>query len=361
MRSRTLYPLSCWAVIAFCLLWTRHLDAAELKAPTISAWDTYVRATEARIAAELSSGKGFLVLDSKQSSESEFDRKVLQTGQILVEKMRSHQSNGLVLDVPGGMIHHWRGAIFVPQVSLDEVFVRVANPRIEDTRQEDVLDSSVLTRSPDSLRLYLKLQRSKIITIVYNTEHEVRFQRQDRVRAWSSSTAVRIAEIMNPNSPQEKERPEGRDRGFLWRLNSYWRYEQVPGGVIVECESISLSRSIPSLLEYLIRPLIDKVARESMERTLGSMRGRLTANKKKEGSVIAVVGQYFFPESHIVSNFVNDCDFDFTDEIGAIWKIRLKRLLIYKNNIGDISPIVIMPLRQSAANEQAIHNILRIA
>jgi len=34
----------------------------------------------------------------------------------------------------------------------------------------------------------------------------------------------------------------GDDRGFLWRLNAYWRYEQVAGGVIAECESITLSR-----------------------------------------------------------------------------------------------------------------------
>ena len=44
--------------------------------------------------------------------------------------------------------------------------------------------------------------------------------------------------------------------------------------MIVECESISLSRAVPSLLAGTIRPLIDHVARGSMERTLSSMRVR---------------------------------------------------------------------------------------
>ncbi len=59
-------------------------------------------------------------------------------------------------------------------------------------------------------------------------------------------------------------------------MNSYWRYEQVDGGVLVECESLTLSRSIPAALLYIVRPLIKSVARESMQRTLRSMRTRMT-------------------------------------------------------------------------------------
>jgi hypothetical protein len=73
----------------------------------------------------------------------------------------------------------------------------------------------------------------------------------------------------------EREKLEGHDRGFLWRMNSYWRYQQTDGGVIIECESMALSRSIPSLLASMIKPIINSVARESMERTLQSMRTRL--------------------------------------------------------------------------------------
>jgi hypothetical protein len=159
----------------------------------------------------------------------------------------------------------------------------VEDPTKQEVQQEDVLDSRVLSRGPNSLRLYLKLQRSKIVTVVYKTEHDVRYGRQQGGRAWSTSTAVKIAEVISPNSPDEREKPQGQDHGFLWKLNSYWKYGQVPEGVAVECESISLSRSIPAGLEFLVRPLIDKVARESMERTLYSMRDRIVrANRTSQ-------------------------------------------------------------------------------
>mgnify|MGYP001612817472 FL=1 len=128
---------------------------------------------------------------------------------------------------------------------------------------------------PRQLRLYLKLQRSKIVTVIYNTEHLVRYQRHGDAQAFSSSIATKISEIERLNDTTEREKPEGHDRGFLWRMNSYWRYQQVPGGVIVECESMTLSRSIPSFLEFMVRPIINKVARESMHRTLQSMKARI--------------------------------------------------------------------------------------
>ena len=143
------------------------------------------------------------------------------------------------------MVHHWRGRVLVPRTSVDEIIARVANPAAEDMNQEDVIAARVLERRPGSLRLFLRLRRTQIVTVVYNTEHDVGYGRRSDGRAWSRSTATRIAEVAEPDTPRERERLPGDDRGFLWRLNSYWRYEAVPGGVLVECESISLSRSAP--------------------------------------------------------------------------------------------------------------------
>ncbi len=55
-------------------------------------------------------------------------------------------------------------------------------------------------------------------------------------------------------------------------MNWYWRYEQVDGGVIVELESLTLSRSIPLGLGMVVEPIINRIARESIYRTLDSMR-----------------------------------------------------------------------------------------
>ena len=253
-----------------------RLEAAQLQSETVEAWDAYVRATEERMAGELNSTRGFLAEDFAAGPASA--PQVVQSRSIPVVKLAATDSQGGDISVPGGMVHHWRGRVFIPGVTVDQILERVSNPRPADTAQDDVLESRVLDRGPDSLRLFLRLQRSQIVTVVYNTEHAVSYQRHGPGRASSHSVATRIAEVADPNTPEESEKPLGNDRGFLWRLNSYWRYQQVEGGVVVECESISLSRTVPALLRVTVRPIIDLVARGSMERTLSSMRQRFTAS-----------------------------------------------------------------------------------
>ena len=117
----------------------------------------------------------------------------------------------------------------------------------------------------------------------------------ETAQAYSSSIATKISEIERLNGNTEREKPEGHDRGFLWRMNSYWRYQQVPGGVIVECESMTLSRSIPSFLEYMVRPIINKVARESMHRTLQSMKARILRSYALQAGGLRIIGRVTRP------------------------------------------------------------------
>ncbi len=285
--SRRLMVSGRILIVAIGLLMVQvaRLEAAELRPETVKAWSLYVSATERRIEQELGSQKGFLALDFLSRHAGLEEREALLAGEIPVMKMATVGSDRKALGIPFGMIHHWRGSVFIPGIDIDLVMSRIVNPGIDDTRQEDVLDSRVLDRGPDSLLLYLKLRRVKFVTVVYNTEHAIRYGRRAKKQAFSRSVATRIAEVENADSADEREKPIGQDRGFLWRLNSYWRYEQVNGGVIVECESISLSRTVPGFLEFMIRPLIDSAARESMSRTLGSMRDRLVLATQQNAAV----------------------------------------------------------------------------
>jgi len=271
-------PLRLLPVIVFCALNTLSVRAADLHPETLTAWVSCVDATERRIASELSSRNGFLLIDFQGPSESARERSSVLSGKVVIKPMDTTDAAGARIEVPNGMLHHWRGSIFVPGVTLDSVLSRVKNPGSEDTKQEDVLDSRVLETAPGSFRLYLKLQRSKIVTVRYNTEHLVQYLRYGSDKAASSSTATKIAELEHLGNG-EIEKPLGHDHGYLWRMNSYWRYQQIKGGVIIECESMTLSRSIPSVLEFMLRPLINGVARESMERTLQSMRSRLLTTR----------------------------------------------------------------------------------
>jgi hypothetical protein len=178
--------------------------------------------------------------------------------------------------VPEGEIHHWRGLVFVPGESLATVLEGARHP--ERHRQDDVLEARVLEQAGDSLRVYLKLRRSSLVTVVYGTEHRVSFRRHGADRASSHGVATRIVELADPGTSREREKPPGRDSGYLWRLNAYWRYQEVDGGVLVECESLSLSREIPSLISALVRPVANRIAQESLLRTLASLRDRFSAS-----------------------------------------------------------------------------------
>ncbi len=179
-------------------------------------------------------------------------------------------SSGTIVDVPDALVHHWRGRTFVPHVDLQTVLARVR--RVETLlRQPDVVTARILPQGPDRDLVMLAITRSQVLTAHYDTEHDVRYTTLTPGRVASDSVATRIREIGGPGDLAPRE-----DRGFLWALRAWWRYEAVPGGVLIECESVSLSRSVPYVVRPVVGPMVTRFARESMERTLRSLRAALT-------------------------------------------------------------------------------------
>jgi hypothetical protein len=242
------------------------VDAARLKPETEAAWRQYIRETEARREREIAAGQ-------RRAAAPPTQIEVVPMGASGSNTTTAATGDGRI-DVPSGLIHHWRGRVFIPGVTLDDVLRYVHTA----PRQSDVLASKILEDRGDTLRVYLKLTRTEIITVTYNTEHLVELRRHGPGRASSRSVATKIAELENANQSDEREKPAGDDLGLLWRLNAYWWYEEVPGGVLVECESLSLSRAIPLLLKPFASGTVSRVARESMTRTLDTMRTQLRAS-----------------------------------------------------------------------------------
>lgn len=166
---------------------------------------------------------------------------------------------GRELRIAGGLIHEWSGSVTIPGITVSQLVEALTTPGTPPP-QEDVLESRVLAKSGDVLRVYLKLQRTAIITAVYDTEHAVTFERHDPALATSRSVATSIREA------------DGGDRGFLWRLNSYWTYRQIGSSVQVEVLSVSLSRDVPLIARPFVSPLATRIARESLRRTLDAIR-----------------------------------------------------------------------------------------
>ena len=77
-----------------------------------------------------------------------------------------------------------------------------------------------------------------------DSEYDVHYGSLDAAHLYSISRSTRIAEIANPGESDERALNAGAGHGFLWRLNTYWRFVQDADGVIVQCEAISLTRDI---------------------------------------------------------------------------------------------------------------------
>lgn len=248
--------------------------AVELKPATVAAWRTYEQKVDERYQRQTASSSPFFAHDEFRLPEW---RQTVRGGGVAMSQLEAPGPGVGRPSVPEGRVHHWVGAVFIPRITVAEVVRRLQEGAGREAGSyQDVLASKLLKKDGDTLSVYLKLRRESVITVVYNTEHAVEYRRLGGARAMSRSVATKIAELADAGTPREREKPSGADRGFLWRLNAYWRYEQVDGGVIVECESISLSRAVPMLLRPFISGVVDGIARDALENTLKSVRGVLS-------------------------------------------------------------------------------------
>ena len=244
--------------------------SAELRPPTVQAWDGYVRVVEARVDTELRTTTPFLVLERLPNGEQQKAAATLASGAVFITQVPGPTLRGPSPDIPDGLVHHWLGVVRIPGVRLTDVLAFVQ--RYDDSPRyfSDVIASKLLQRNGDDFEVFLRLKRKKVVTVVYNTTHRVSYRRLDATHAASRSVAVRIAELEDADKPAGPEKPVGHDSGYLWRLNSYWRFVETGGGVTVECESLTLSRDIP-LMFWWVRPIVESIARESVEQSLGSI------------------------------------------------------------------------------------------
>ena len=142
--------------------------AAELKDETVVAWNRYIEATERRIAQELAAGDRFLVLDFAEDPAGA--RRAALAGEVRIENMETRDADGVRIQVPKGAIHHWRGSVLIPDITLDDVLHGLIVAIEPSVLQEDVVESRVIERDGDRLHLFLRLRRRQLVTLDYNTE-----------------------------------------------------------------------------------------------------------------------------------------------------------------------------------------------
>ena len=194
----------------------------------------------------------------------------LKNGGVLVEK-RETTGPGLSPDVPDGMVHHWIGIVFIPGVTLAQLLPVVQDyDRRAELYKPEVTASHLISHQGNDYRFFLRLYQKRFTTVVFNTEYVTHWGQVEPRKVYSHSISTKDGE----------EWPVGQGRGYLWRLNTYWRFEEKDGGVYMQCEALSLTRDIPYGLGWLLKPLVTKIPMESLNRALGQTRTAVLEKKK---------------------------------------------------------------------------------
>src|ERR1700730_11454508 len=241
--------------------------AADLKPETAAAFGRYVAATEAQMENDVGLGQ-FLIVDRLPDLKRQQAYDQLRGGQVYIEELHTQEDHHPI-PIANGLIHHWGGVIFIPKASVSDIDAILQDYENQPSiYKPDVRQAKLIHRNGQKSMIFEQFYSKSLITVVLNVYFDVMETQIGSGRVQSVSRSTHIAEVVNPGEPDEHERSDGKDHGYLWHLNSYWRMEEKDGGVYVQNESLSLTRTGPAMLAWVINPLTKSIPRDVLFRML---------------------------------------------------------------------------------------------
>lgn len=239
---------------------------AEPPPAAVAAFVAYSREVEARLVQQHRSAGAFVALGGP-SEESR-----LRAGEVVLERLTPAAGG----EFSGALLHHWRGTAFAPGAKAAdfERLMRDFNAYPQHFAPQ-VMQARVLAQSGDNVQAWMRVRQRHVITVVMDTTYDVTFGQLDVQHGYSLSRSTRIDEVEGVGTGHEHALSPGEEHGFLWRLDTYWSYEERDGGLYLQIEAVSLTRAIPSGLGWAIRPYVESIPKESMQFTLRSACGAL--------------------------------------------------------------------------------------
>jgi hypothetical protein len=268
------------ALMALLAAATPAMGAAEPSAAASKAFDDYVAGVEERIRREESSTASFVVEPDGTAAAREVEN---GRGAVVVNA----QASGSV-QVSGGLIHHWIGTVFVPGARVEEVLCVVQDyDHLAHDYSPDVMSSRLISREGDDFHIAIRLREHQVVTVVMEAEYDVRYGQLDADHQFSFSRSTHITEIDDAGGPREHGVADTESHGYLWRLNAYWRFARRGGGVVVQCEAVSLTRDVPAGLGWLVGAFVRAIPRESLQAALSATRDSTVARANSQRATAA--------------------------------------------------------------------------
>ena len=251
--------------LALVLAASAQASPVYLQPETVHAWEEYLGRADARMQARLNSGKSFLWMDEAPDRRSR-----VQRGEIVIEPVVGRGAQ----TVPNGLIHHWIGAVFIPNASLESLQNVVHDyDRYNKIYKPVVIEAHSVPNGTHSDEFSMTWQRHVLfVTAALRARYRVQDFDLDAHRGYSVADTTSVQEIENYGRPSEHLLPSNTGSGFIWRIHSISRYEERDGGVYLEVEAIALTREIPGSLRWLIAPVVNHLSINSMSATLSQTR-----------------------------------------------------------------------------------------
>jgi hypothetical protein len=267
MRRRNLSTkLLAIAVLELFILAARPaVGSAQPSKAAVDGFAAYIAKVEARLARQHNSAEGFLV---NAGSNGQTDAR-LRRGELIIEQLTPAKN----AELPGALLHHWRGSAFVAGATARD-FERLMKDfgTYPQRYSPQVVRAAILSPRtspvPDHFIAMMRVRQKHVLTVVMDMTYDINYGHLDAQHGYSISRSTKIAEIADAGTSRERALAPSEEHGYLWRLNTYWSYEERDGGLYMQIESISLTRGIPTGLGWIIKPFVVSVPRESLEFTL---------------------------------------------------------------------------------------------
>ena len=257
-RPLTLFIVLCLAASPLVAQFPITLDRR-----TIQEFDDYAQKLEVQLASRWHSQR-FLAIDDN----SELRNKALH-GEISIRPGVPENP----VEIFDGLVHDWIGDVFIPNTSIERVLSVLQDFDHHSKIYPEITRSRLLRHAGNHVSGYWRLEKKdQIIPVVLDVVDEAEYQQIAPGKWICRAYAKDVSEVQNPGTPEETRMPAGRGQGFLWRLYAYWSLEAVNGGVLAECRTASLSRSIPPGLGWAVKPFIKNLPRQSLSSTLQNTR-----------------------------------------------------------------------------------------
>jgi hypothetical protein len=260
------FALACAVLL---LLGTSRTLMAQPTPAAVAAFNAYAVRVESRLAGQHRSAGTFLATMALDSSDG---MKHPPNGEPIPTEPRIEQLTPATgAEFSGSLLHHWRGTAFVPGAKAADFERLMQNFQAYPQHfSPQVLEARVIAQSGDRMQASMRVRQQHVIPVVLDTTYDIKYGRLDTQHGYSISRSTRIAEIYGAGTHAERALNADEEHGFLWRLNTYWSYEERDGGLYLQIEAVSLTRSIPHGLGWAIRPYIESIPRDSLEFTLRS-------------------------------------------------------------------------------------------